>query len=386
MAAAAGSVWNANSWHWEEKSYTKWSKEYLQSHLGGLNLLENVEDFSVKILPTPTVTGEASVSVRKGKTILAIDLAVKMQFEALVKRPDAAEGSSRKCRGEISVSDVSAESIEDRDYTSSAKLIDVPLPEAEAMSSEERQKALKLVKGKCMDALHASLRKFIKDLQEAESNSERLQADKAQREAELKRMQEAEKEKGEEKKAIAEQQKLRDREMKEEAKQRAAAQPASSPQPTQVEGQGSVWNANSYHWEEKPMTQWCHATLQERFATAELSLLEGSTTLKFFNVKVEGEASNTIRKGKKLVIFDLAIGADWTATARDEAGVFLADSRGRLEISDFSSETLDDYQVTVQGDGKVPPQHRIDNAAKTELPEKIKVILSKFVEDLRARG
>ncbi|RQX67670.1 putative activator of hsp90 ATPase, partial [Toxoplasma gondii CAST] len=157
-------------------------------------------------------------------------------------------------------------------------------------------------------------------------------------------------------------------------------------QPAQVEGQGSVWNANSYHWEEKPMTRWCRSTLEERFNSAELSLLDGSTTLKFFNVKVDGEASNTIRKGKKLVIFDLTIGADWTATARDEAGVFLADSRGRLDVRDFSSETLDDYEVTIQGDGKVPPQQRIDTAAKTELPEKIKDLLSKFVDDLRARG
>ncbi|EPR58305.1 activator of hsp90 atpase, n-terminal protein [Toxoplasma gondii TgCatPRC2] len=381
MSAAAGSVWNANSWHWEEKSYTKWSREYLQARLGSLKLVEDVDGFSVTTLPTPAVSGEASVSVRKGKTILAVDMAVKLQFEAQLK-----QDGNRKCRGEISVTDISSESVEDRDYTTSARLTDVDLPAAEAMTAEERQQALAIVKRNGMNAVHAALERFIKDLQEAESNSERLQADKAQREAELQRMQVAEKEKGEEKKAIAEQQKRMDSEMKERARQRAAAQPAPPSQPAQVEGQGSVWNANSYHWEEKPMTRWCRSTLEERFNSAELSLLDGSTTLKFFNVKVDGEASNTIRKGKKLVIFDLTIGADWTATARDEAGVFLADSRGRLDVRDFSSETLDDYEVTIQGDGKVPPQQRIDTAAKTELPEKIKDLLSKFVDDLRARG
>ncbi|RQX67666.1 putative activator of hsp90 ATPase, partial [Toxoplasma gondii CAST] len=221
MSAAAGSVWNANSWHWEEKSYTKWSREYLQARLGSLKLVEDVDGFSVTTLPTPAVSGEASVSVRKGKTILAVDMAVKLQFEAQLK-----QDGNRKCRGEISVTDISSESVEDRDYTTSARLTDVDLPAAEAMTAEERQKALAIVKRNGMNAVHAALERFIKDLQETESNSERLQADKAQREAELQRMQVAEKEKGEEKKAIAEQQKRMDSEMKERARQRAAAQPA----------------------------------------------------------------------------------------------------------------------------------------------------------------
>ncbi|PFH32301.1 putative activator of hsp90 ATPase [Besnoitia besnoiti] len=387
MAAAAGSVWNANSWHWEEKSYTKWSREYLQSHLGGLNLLENVQDVTATILPTPAVTGDASVSVRKGKTIMAIDLSVNMQFEAKTAQAGEEGKPCRRCRGEICIGEVSADSVEDRDYTTAAKLIDVPLPEAESMSSDERGKTLKLVKSKGMDTLHAAFQKFIKDLQAAESNTEKLQADKAQREAELKRIQEAEKRNGEEKKPIAEQEKQRDIQMKEDAKQTTSALPqASTPPQATVAGQGSAWNTNSCHWEEKPMTQWCQSTLLERFSKAEVTLLDGSTTLKFFNVKIEGEASNTIRKGKKLVIFDLTIGADWSATARDEAGVFLADSKGRMDITDFSSETLDDYQVTIQGDGKVPAQERIDKAAKKELPAKLKILLDMFVQDLRARG
>lgn len=44
------------------------------------------------------------------------------------------------------------------------------------------------------------------------------------------------------------------------------------------------------------------------------------------------QASNTLRKGKKLTIFDLTIGADWTATARDEGGVFLAGERRARKI------------------------------------------------------
>ena len=31
--AGAGSLWNKNSWHWEEKKYTPWAHAWLQERL-----------------------------------------------------------------------------------------------------------------------------------------------------------------------------------------------------------------------------------------------------------------------------------------------------------------------------------------------------------------
>ena len=31
MNKASGSIWNPNSWHWENKNYTKEAKEYVKS-------------------------------------------------------------------------------------------------------------------------------------------------------------------------------------------------------------------------------------------------------------------------------------------------------------------------------------------------------------------
>ena len=35
MKANAGSVWNTNLWHWEEKNYTNWAKEALKDIIQG---------------------------------------------------------------------------------------------------------------------------------------------------------------------------------------------------------------------------------------------------------------------------------------------------------------------------------------------------------------
>lgn len=36
--AGTGSLWNANSWHWEEKQYTEWATEWLHAKLSGIKL------------------------------------------------------------------------------------------------------------------------------------------------------------------------------------------------------------------------------------------------------------------------------------------------------------------------------------------------------------
>ena len=87
-------------------------------------------------------------------------------------------------------------------------------------------------------------------------------------------------------------------------KQAEAAKQASQPQPVQVnkpiEGTGSVWNVNSYHWEEKSVGKWSEETLKRILSSfthttmmSEIKIVE-ITTLK-------GESSVSIRKGKKII-------------------------------------------------------------------------------------
>merc|ERR1719482_532270 len=39
--------------------------------------------------------------------------------------------------------------------------------------------------------------------------------------------------------------------------------------------QGSVWNANAWHWEEKPMTTWAHTWLQRKLEGLTFSMFGG---------------------------------------------------------------------------------------------------------------
>ena len=73
--------------------------------------------------------------------------------------------------------------------------------------------------------------------------------------------------------------------------------------PKKIEGTGSVWNQNSYHWEEKAVNQWAEDHLKKILTTYRHQWQEAHfhiSELKEF----KGEASVSIRKGKKIVAYD----------------------------------------------------------------------------------
>ncbi|ETW52263.1 hypothetical protein PFUGPA_05876 [Plasmodium falciparum Palo Alto/Uganda] len=62
--------------------------------------------------------------------------------------------------------------------------------------------------------------------------------------------------------------------------------------------EGSVWNINNYHWEEKCLTKWAIEELQNIFNKSIIEL-SNNIFLEFFSCDVEGEASSSLRKKKK---------------------------------------------------------------------------------------
>ena len=56
MEAGAGSLWNKNSWHWEEKNYTKWAKETMKEMLEKIEFEKDGYVFTIG--KAFTVTGE----------------------------------------------------------------------------------------------------------------------------------------------------------------------------------------------------------------------------------------------------------------------------------------------------------------------------------------
>merc|ERR1719272_2326833 len=78
--------------------------------------------------------------------------------------------------------------------------------------------------------------------------------------------------------------------------------------------QGSVWNANAWHWEEKPMTTWAHAWLQRKLEGLTVSMLGGLASATLSDAKISGDASLSVRKGRPITLFQLRLECKWTVT------------------------------------------------------------------------
>ena len=64
-AAGVGSIWNKGNWHWEEKNYTEFAKEYLKGVLCVIKV--NAADAEIEVYEVKELTGSASVTIRKQK-------------------------------------------------------------------------------------------------------------------------------------------------------------------------------------------------------------------------------------------------------------------------------------------------------------------------------
>ena len=79
----AGSIWNKNSWHWEEKNYNKWAKEWLTEHFSALTVTCLApEETSVNVTKVKKLEGEASLTIRKQKQIHVFHYDVELEFKA----------------------------------------------------------------------------------------------------------------------------------------------------------------------------------------------------------------------------------------------------------------------------------------------------------------
>jgi activator of HSP90 ATPase len=58
-----GSIWNNNSWFYEEKNFTKFAKEYLKVEMAKLFVTKG--DAHVSFYEVKTIEGAASVTIRK---------------------------------------------------------------------------------------------------------------------------------------------------------------------------------------------------------------------------------------------------------------------------------------------------------------------------------
>lgn len=149
-------------------------------------------------------------------------------------------------------------------------------------------------------------------------------------------------------------------------------------------GTGSVWNPNSYHWEEKPLTPWAKDRLSELIKGYDIDLPGG--TARVVAVDLTGDASLSIRKGKHLVFFEFKIKASWEGSLIDASGATTGTGDGDITIPDIDQDSGDDYDlvITAADDGG-KRDHRLADLLRTHGQRAFLAKIATFVADIKAR-
>ena len=80
-----GSIWNKNSWHWEERNYTEVAKKWLQENLVKIEVDSEEHQVVVRLYEVKSVEGNASITIRKQKQIFLFEFKLEIYFDSLDK-------------------------------------------------------------------------------------------------------------------------------------------------------------------------------------------------------------------------------------------------------------------------------------------------------------
>ena len=139
---------NVNNWHWAEQDLLPWAEARLKQLIVGLAAKGVPDKGWVKVTKLEKCEGEASVSNRKGKRIVAYELKVTCKWEGSVDYDEVA--------GELILPYVS-EDVEDSAY-------EIKLT-AKEPNDDSHKKALRYLQ-KEMPALKEQLKLFTKEIYE----------------------------------------------------------------------------------------------------------------------------------------------------------------------------------------------------------------------------
>ncbi len=122
-----------------------------------------------------------------------------------------------------------------------------------------------------------------------------------------------------------------------------STQQASEPS----QGVGSIWNKNSWHWEERNYTEVAKKWLQENLIKIEVDSAEHQVVVRLYEVKlIEGNASITIRKQKQIFLFEFKLEIYFDSL--DKTGAETEKRQGRLIVEEFNQDDADnDIDVSV---------------------------------------
>uniref|UniRef100_A0A7S2JP99 Activator of Hsp90 ATPase AHSA1-like N-terminal domain-containing protein n=1 Tax=Zooxanthella nutricula TaxID=1333877 RepID=A0A7S2JP99_9DINO len=135
--------------------------------------------------------------------------------------------------------------------------------------------------------------------------------------------------------------------------------------------------------------------MTELFKGARIPLdqTEGAT-MSFFKVETTGDCALSVKPGKEpRPMFELRIELDWNVEQPVDNGKSIAEAKGHITVTEFSSEAITEPQMQLRCDNKLPPgatpafQGLVDklNAAVKEsgLPEVSRMLAEDYVSELK---
>lgn len=321
-----GSIWNNNSWFYEEKNYTAFAKEYLSKELP--KLFVSKDDIYVRLYEVKSIEGAASVTIRKQKQIFLYDFEIEVYFDAKNVNDEAIN-----CKGKIKFHEFN----QDDDELAA----DITCEQATDFAAAVKKILNKEITEAAMKTIHS----LGKAMREKDADEIKVKQDQMAREEAKKKVEEAKEKTGEIKDQIFQEAKLKEEEMKraEEEKAKNNLVPLKPVEKINtVQGQGSVWNNNSYHWEQKSVDKWAEETLKKVLSLFQFKYEKA--TLHITEVKdLKGESSVSIRKQKKIVTYDYNAKLVWKCDMADESNTKVIGSiTGEYLLPEISSDILDD--------------------------------------------
>jgi activator of HSP90 ATPase len=89
QSKGVGSIWNKNSWHWEERNYTELAKKFLEEKLVKIEAElagdpgQNKVPAKVRLYEVKSIEGSASITIRKQKQIFLFEFKLDVYFDAV---------------------------------------------------------------------------------------------------------------------------------------------------------------------------------------------------------------------------------------------------------------------------------------------------------------
>lgn len=80
QGSGVGSIWNKGNWHWEEKNYNEFAKQWLTENW--CTIVHKTTEAEISIYEVKELKGAASVTIRKQKQLFMFEFEAELYFRA----------------------------------------------------------------------------------------------------------------------------------------------------------------------------------------------------------------------------------------------------------------------------------------------------------------